>query len=169
MRSAPRGYARPLDGTDKIVSVRAGDDGELLIEAAKTVRSTDPYLAGHFPGVTLYPAVFLLDGIRQAVGAELHRAPALAAHLSADPSPDLPAAPAPRLPAPAGRERWLELGTLDSARVIRPMLEGDELRLLVRVSAGGPGTLRAALDCRRADDGVQVAKMTVGLVPGGGA
>ncbi|MEU1455730.1 hypothetical protein [Streptomyces avermitilis] len=146
--SGPRGYARPLDGADRITA-RAEADA-LLIEADKVVRSTDPYLAGHFPGVTLYPAIFLLDGIRQAVGAELHRSPSLAAHLG-------PGGPG---------EDWLELGTLDSARVLRPMLEGDELRLLIRVTAGRPGALRAALDCRRAD-GVQVAKATVELVRGG--
>lgn len=143
-----RGYARPLDGTDRSTA-RAEADG-LLIEAVKVVRSTDPYLAGHFPGVTLYPAIFLLDGIRQAVGTELHRSPSLAGHLG-------PGGPG---------EDWLELGTLDSARVLRPMLEGDELRLRIRVSPGRPGVLRAALDCRRAD-GEQVAKMTVELVRGG--
>ncbi|NNJ05542.1 hypothetical protein HHX38_15545 [Streptomyces sp. PKU-MA01144] len=143
-----RTYARPVEGADRITA-RAEPD-ELLIEADKVVRSTDPYLAGHFPGVTLYPAVFLLDGIRQAVGSELRHAPALAAHLG-------PGGPG---------EDWLELGTLGSARVLRPMLEGDELRLLIKVSAGGPGVLRAALDCRRGD-GVQVAKMTVELVRGG--
>jgi len=146
--SGRRGYARPLDGADRITARAEAD--ELLIEADKVVRSTDPYLAGHFPEVTLYPAIFLLDGIRQAVGAELHRSPPLAAHLG-------PGGPG---------EDWLELGTLDSARVLRPMLEGDGLRLLIRVSAGRPGALRAALDCRRAD-GDQVAKMTVELVRGG--
>lgn len=150
-----RGYARPLDGTDRITARVEAD--ELLIEAEKVVRSTDPYLAGHFPGVTLYPAIFLLDGIRQAAGAELHRSPALTAHLGPG---------GPGGPGDAGDD-WLELGTLRSARVLRPMLEGDELRLLIRVSAGGPGSLRAALDCRRRGDGVQVAKMTVELVRGG--
>ncbi|WP_030789150.1 hypothetical protein [Streptomyces sp. NRRL S-920] len=149
-----RGYARPLDGTDRITARAEAD--ELLIEAAKVVRSTDPYLAGHFPEVTLYPAIFLLDGIRQAVGAELHRSPALTAHLGPD-GPD---------GTDSAEGEWLELGSLDSARVLRPMLEGDELRLLIRVSAGRPGALRAALDCRRGD-GEQVAKMTVELVRGG--
>lgn len=144
-----RHYARPVDGADRI-SARAEAE-ELLIEAVKVVRSTDPYLDGHFPGITLYPAIFLLDGIRQAVGSELSRSPALAAHLGLGGSAE---------------ETWLELGALDSARVLRPMLEGDELRLLIRVSAGRPGALRAALDCRRADD-TQVAKMTVELVRGG--
>lgn len=155
--SGRRGYARPLDGADRITARAEAD--ELLIEADKVVRSTDPYLAGHFPEVTLYPAIFLLDGIRQAVGAELRRSPSLAAHLG----PGGPGGPG----SPGGPgEDWLELGTLDSARVLRPMLEGDELRLLIRVSAGRPGALRAALDCRRAD-GDQIAKMTVELVLGG--
>nr|URG41753.1 Pep24 [Streptomyces sp. NAK02211] len=169
--SGHRSYARPLEGADRITARAEAD--ELLIEADKVVRSTDPYLAGHFPQVTLYPAIFLLDGIRQVVGAELHRAPSLAAHL--DPgSPDEPDTREGPDRRPEGPDRrpggpgddWLELGTLDSARVLKPMLEGDELRLLIRVSAGRPGALRAALDCRRAD-GTQVAKMTVELVRGG--
>ncbi|MFF3142049.1 hypothetical protein ACFVRU_10025 [Streptomyces sp. NPDC057927] len=143
-----RTYARPLDATDRITA--RADADTLLIEAAKTVRATDPYLAGHFPGITLYPAIFLLDGIRQAVGAELHRSPVLAAHLGRG--------------GPHGD--WLELGTLGSARVLRPMLEGDELLLRIKVTAGPPGALRAVLDCRRADD-TQVAKMTTELVRGG--
>lgn len=153
-----RSYAQPLDGTDRITARVEAD--ELLIEAEKAVRSTDPYLAGHFPGVTLYPAIFLLDGIRQAAGAELHRSPALTAHLG-------PGGPGGPGGSSGPGDDWLELGTLRSARVLRPMLEGDELRLLIRVSAGRPGSLRAALDCRRRGDGVQVAKMTVELVRGG--
>jgi hypothetical protein len=46
------------------------------------------------------------------------------------------------------------------------MLEGDELLLRIKVTAGPPGALRAVLDCRRADD-TQVAKMTTELVRGG--
>lgn len=132
-----RTYARPLDGVDEITA--RIDGGELVIDATKTVRATDPYLAGHFPDVTLYPAIFLLDGIRQAVGAELHRVPALHARLG----------------------DWLELGTVKSARVLRPMLDGDELHLHIRVDATG----RAVLDATRAD-GTAVAKMTVDLVGG---
>ncbi|MBO8184015.1 hypothetical protein [Streptomyces spirodelae] len=162
--SGHRSYARPLEGADRITARAEAD--ELLIEADKVVRSTDPYLAGHFPQVTLYPAIFLLDGIRQAVGAELHRAPSLAAHLGpgSPDEPDTREGPDRRPDGPG--DDWLELGTLDSARVLNPMLEGDELRLLIRVSADRPGALRAALDCRRAD-GAQVAKMTVELVRGG--
>ncbi|WP_158605680.1 hotdog family protein [Amycolatopsis panacis] len=141
-------YARPIDGADRISTHPEGS--ELVIEAVKTVRAGDPYLNGHFPGTTLYPAVFLLDGIRQAVGGELHRAPALGTHLgAADALGD-----------------WLELGQVVSVRVLRPMLEGDQLCLHIRVSAAGPGALRAALGCRR-DDGTDVAKMTVELVRGG--
>lgn len=122
-----RTYARPLDAIDQATARNDGDD--LVIEATKTVRATDPYMAGHFPQVTLYPAIFLLDGIRQAVSTQ--------------------------------RNDWLELGTVHSARVLRPMLEGDELHLTIRVSP----TLRAVLDARRAD-GTEVAKMTVQLVRG---
>lgn len=41
------------------------------VTARKTVRATDPYLAGHFPELTVYPGVFTLETICQAVGAAI--------------------------------------------------------------------------------------------------
>jgi 3-hydroxymyristoyl/3-hydroxydecanoyl-(acyl carrier protein) dehydratase len=140
-----RTYARPIEGADE-VSARA-EGAELVVEAVKTVRSHEPYLAGHFPGATLYPAVFLLDGIRQIVGAELHRSPVLSAHVGEP-------------------QDWLELGHVKSARVLHPMLEGTRLSLHISVSAADLGALHAVLTARRSD-GTDVAKMTVELVRGG--
>jgi 3-hydroxymyristoyl/3-hydroxydecanoyl-(acyl carrier protein) dehydratase len=136
-----RTFARPLDAVDSY-TVRRTEAG-LLVEAAKTVRATDPYLAGHFPGRTLYPAIFLLEGVRQAVGAA-----------RAESGDD---------------DDWLELHSLGSVRILKPMLAGDELRLRIEVTpAAEPGVLHTSVTCRRAD-GLQVATMTVELVPGGDA
>jgi len=138
---APRAFARPLDAADSYTAHRTG--AGWLVEAVKTVRATDPYLSGHFPGLTLYPAVFLLEGVRQAVGAAL---------------------------ADDGHgDGWLELHRLGSVRVLKPMLAGDELRLRAEVTpAAEPGILHATVSCHRAD-GAQVAAMNIELAPGGGA
>ncbi|RJF43812.1 hypothetical protein D4740_02235 [Actinomyces sp. 2119] len=45
-------------------------DGE-SIRSTKTVRADDPYLAGHFPSLTVYPGVFLLEGVQQTLETAL--------------------------------------------------------------------------------------------------
>jgi 3-hydroxyacyl-[acyl-carrier-protein] dehydratase len=46
-------------------------DGQLLISATKEVVDTDPYLPAHFPDRTVYPGVFVVETVRQAVLAAL--------------------------------------------------------------------------------------------------
>nr|BFE59205.1 hypothetical protein GCM10020063_037310 [Dactylosporangium thailandense] len=61
--------AAPLRAADRI-DVIAGDlrrDDVLTVRAAKLVDPSDPYLPGHFPGLTLFPGVFLLETLRQTV------------------------------------------------------------------------------------------------------
>ncbi|GAA1766919.1 FabA/FabZ family ACP-dehydratase [Luedemannella helvata] len=61
------GHAVPLAATD---DVRVHTDGDtLVVHARKTVTATDPYLVGHFPGQPVYPGVFVLETVRQAVAA----------------------------------------------------------------------------------------------------
>jgi 3-hydroxyacyl-[acyl-carrier-protein] dehydratase len=55
----------------------------LLITATKSVVDTDPYLAAHFPGRTVYPGVFIVEGVRQAVVAALGPRDGVLAELSA--------------------------------------------------------------------------------------
>jgi 3-hydroxyacyl-[acyl-carrier-protein] dehydratase len=65
--------AAPLRAADRI-EVVAGDvlRGDVLtVRATKLVDPRDPYLPGHFPGLTLYPGVFLLETLRQTVVAVL--------------------------------------------------------------------------------------------------
>ncbi|MFT2015052.1 3-hydroxyacyl-ACP dehydratase FabZ family protein [Streptomyces sp. 796.1] len=58
-------FAAPLRAVDRVELVES-DEGTRL-RATKVVRASDPYMAGHFPGLTMLPAVFLLEGVRQAV------------------------------------------------------------------------------------------------------
>ncbi|WP_055483309.1 FabA/FabZ family ACP-dehydratase [Sphaerimonospora mesophila] len=46
-------------------------DGRLTVRAGKTVTSADPYMTGHFPGLTVYPGVFILESVEQAAAAAL--------------------------------------------------------------------------------------------------
>jgi 3-hydroxyacyl-[acyl-carrier-protein] dehydratase len=62
-------YAAPLRAVDSSEAQPQSD--RLLITATKSVVDTDPYLSAHFPGRTVYPGVFIVEGVRQAVIAAL--------------------------------------------------------------------------------------------------
>lgn len=130
-----RRYARPLDAVDR-VEVRPHDGG-WLVTAGKVVSRSDPYQPGHFPGLILYPAAFLLETVRQAVGLALG----------------------------AEYGHWLEIGELRGLRLIRPMLDGDALSLSLDVTRGcGALLVRGFVT---GPDGARVAELTALLVPGG--
>jgi 3-hydroxymyristoyl/3-hydroxydecanoyl-(acyl carrier protein) dehydratase len=130
-----RGFARPLDAVDR-VEVRASGAG-WLVTAGKTVCRDDPYLAGHLRGLTLYPAVFLMETVRQAVGRALS----------------------------GTWGEWLEIESLHHARALKPMLDGDELILSIVVTPDG-GKLRVRADVAR-PDGTPVAVLDLDLIRGG--
>lgn len=130
-----RRYARPLDAVDR-VEVRPHASG-WLVTAGKVVSRSDPYQAGHFPGLILYPAAFLLESVRQAVGLALG----------------------------AEHGDWLEIGELRGLRLIRPMLEGDALSLSLDVTRDGGALLVRGFAA--GPDGARVAELTALLVRGG--
>lgn len=53
--------AVPLQAVDTFTA--AGD----TFTVTKTVTAEDPYLPGHFPGNPIYPGVFYLETVRQAI------------------------------------------------------------------------------------------------------
>ena len=65
----PQSYAAPLNAIDEL-RVVARDDA-IQISTAKQIVDTDPYLAVHFPGCVIYPGVFVLETVRQAVLAAM--------------------------------------------------------------------------------------------------
>ncbi|CCH18664.1 Beta-hydroxyacyl-(Acyl-carrier-protein) dehydratase, FabA/FabZ [Micromonospora lupini] len=91
------------------VEVSAGPRGGIGLRAGTTVDPTDVYLAGHFPELTVYPGVFTLETIGQAVTAAVGYC--------------------------AGRLPHLHL--LRSARFLAPLLAGDTLT--VEASVGPVG------------------------------
>ncbi|MEV6080893.1 hypothetical protein AB0L80_38220 [Streptomyces sp. NPDC052069] len=112
---ARRTFATPLCAVDRLEPDAGGPD--LRFRAFKTVSADDPYMEGHFPGLTLLPAVFVLEALRQALSTLV------------------------------GGDEPLNLLEVASGRWLAPMRGGDEIRLDVtarkddggrwRVTAGG--------------------------------
>jgi len=129
----PPRYAAPLGATD-VVHVVAVDDG-LEVFTSKEISATDRYLAAHFPGQVVYPGVFVLETVRQAVVAALgERDGAL---------PDV--------------------SVVRSMRFRSALRPGE--RLEVNATVGVPdqaGTIAVRARCRR-PDGTEVATLTLEL------
>jgi 3-hydroxymyristoyl/3-hydroxydecanoyl-(acyl carrier protein) dehydratase len=119
------------------MSITRTDTGWIL-RIAKTVRRTDAYMSGHFPGLILYPAVFLLETVRQAVGRAVQTAP----------------------------DGWWEIATIRRLRLRRPMHEAHLLDLEVVLTPEGEGetALTAAVTVRHSAE--PVAELSLRLEPG---
>jgi 3-hydroxyacyl-[acyl-carrier-protein] dehydratase len=66
-------YPAPLRAVDHVES--EWTDGVLVVSAVKEVVADDPYLDDHFPGNPIYPGVFVIETVRQAVVAALAAEP----------------------------------------------------------------------------------------------
>ncbi|GAA2947547.1 hypothetical protein ACFPN0_15665 [Kitasatospora cinereorecta] len=142
----PHTFATPLRAVDRIEVCQDGPG--LRFSMFKTVRAEDPYMAGHFPGLTLLPAVFVLEGLRQAVTTLI------------------------------GADEPLNLVEVTSGRWLAPMQGGDEIRLDVTATESGGGRWLVTADGVRQDGvpvvlakvvlGGRDAVVSDGLVPAGG-
>ena len=112
--SGRRAYATPLNAVDRI-DVRS-EGPELSFTLYKTVTREDPYMVGHFPGLTLLPAVFVLEALRQA------------------------------LTTLVGGEEPLNLLEVRSGRWLAPMHGGAEIRLDVTARPDGEGRWSVTAD-----------------------
>ncbi|MBU7597293.1 hypothetical protein JGS22_006500 [Streptomyces sp. P38-E01] len=117
--TGPRGYASPLRAVDRLEVLAREPHPRFVLY--KTVDPEDPYMAGHFPGLTLLPAVFVLEGLRQAMTALL------------------------------GVEEPLNLVEVRSARWLAPMQGGDEVRLDVAAEPLADGLWQLKADGVRQD------------------
>ena len=128
-------FATPLPAIDRVVRV---DGAGRRLLATKVVVATDPYMPGHFPDLPLYPAVFLVETVLQAVAA-----------------------------AGAAYE-FPEVRAIRSARLLAPMLGGTELSVEIRIGdRAGPAPFEVKAVCTRSD-GVRAATMTLLLADGDG-
>lgn len=98
--------AAPLRAIDH-VTTSDGEDGVTRLVAVKRVTSGDPYMPGHFPGMPMFPAVFVLEGVRQAVVTAL---------------------------CP---ESHLDIAEVRSARLLAPIWGGDRIVLAIAVEGRG--------------------------------
>lgn len=133
--------AAPLRAVDE-VSVRRTADG-WRIRARTLVDAADPHLAGHFPGAAIYPGVFVIESVRQAVGAGLG----------------------------IGRGAGSRVVALDSARFLAPLVPGDVFVLDATARPDGAGLVTVAAVAVREGDDVRVAEVRLRVSTGeaGGA
>lgn len=126
-----RDVAMPLRAVDRVWTTAGG------FAAAKTVDAADPYLAGHYPGLPIYPGVFVIETVLQAAyGAVRERyGPAVVATVAAVSSVHFSASLAP----------------------------GDELRVdCAWVDAAGPDLVGVRATASR-PDGVAAARLSLEL------
>ena len=119
--------AAPLTAIDDAVTTPG-----VGVTARKTVRATDPYLAGHYPGFTIYPGVFVIESVHQAVSRYV-----------ADTRPGT----------------WsVAMATIDSVRFTKPLRPGDTLHVTADCAEDGD-RINAKVRCVD-DAGTLVTKMT---------
>jgi 3-hydroxyacyl-[acyl-carrier-protein] dehydratase len=130
--AAPLPYAAPLGAVDEI-EVDHGPDGGLEVRATKDISAADRYLPAHFPGRVVYPGVFILETVRQAVLAAVGER-------------------AGRLP---------DLAVVGSMRLLAALRAGERLAVTAAVAAPDPaGAFAVRARCRRGD-GADVATLTL--------
>jgi 3-hydroxyacyl-[acyl-carrier-protein] dehydratase len=128
------GFAAPLRALREVWAEGDGT-GPALVRATVVVDSSDPYLAAHFPGFTVFPGVFAVEAVRQAVAAA----------------------------AGAAGARVPDLSGVRSARFLAPLLAGDTVTVEARVSgAESSDSVAVVATCRRRD-GVVAAELELEL------
>ncbi|MEY9485185.1 3-hydroxymyristoyl/3-hydroxydecanoyl-(acyl carrier protein) dehydratase [Streptomyces calvus] len=124
-------FAAPLRAVDRIET--SAMVPTVKFRAYKEVDSRDPYMEGHFPGLTLLPATFFLEALRQSMNTVV------------------------------GRTEPVNVLKIVSGRWLAPVLHGDELCMDVEAVPEGPDrwTVRAR-GVRRDGTAVSVVKAVVG-------
>jgi 3-hydroxymyristoyl/3-hydroxydecanoyl-(acyl carrier protein) dehydratase len=127
------GFAAPLLAVDEVRVARR--EGTVRLCATKRVSASDPYMAAHFPTLTVFPGVFIVEAVRQAVVLAI------------------------------GTEACgLEILQVRSARFLAPMLAGDLMTLEAAVEERAGRRYHVDATCWRGD-GVTAAKVRLDVGP----
>ncbi len=133
---APTAYAMPVAACDRMtVSVQ---DGTRRISALLRIRDDAPYLPDHFPEITIFPGVFILEAVLQATAQAFGER--------------------------AGRH--LRPCAVLSLRFLVPLVPGDDLHVVAEATQvpaprdEASHRVLVSADCRRGD-GVRVATVRV--------
>lgn len=130
--------AAPLRAVDHW---RCDLDGDVLRMTARvSVRGDDPNLLGHFPGLAVFPGIFVIETLCQAVAIAVAR------------STHVPVPP-------------VVLRSVRSVRFLAPLLDGDELSLDIVAKPGDGGTWDVTAKGTR-HDGTNTAKIRAEFGPG---
>ncbi|WP_326770679.1 MaoC/PaaZ C-terminal domain-containing protein (plasmid) [Streptomyces sp. NBC_01591] len=131
-----RRFSAPLDAVDDVIQV-----SESGITATKMVHAGEPYLEGHYPDFTIYPGVFIMESVNQAVDAYVARA--------------------------FGADRIADLVTVTSARFTSPVLPGDTLQVSCELVVQGDELVVDA-NCRTAAGAAAARLKLMYRIAGGG-
>ncbi len=103
-------FATPLSIIDEIATSVAPDE-TLTLTASTTIGENDAHLRAHFPGFAIFPGVFILEALRQAVAVAL----------------------------PGDTPNLVDIASVRSLRFLAPLRPGDHMRLkaTLRPLAGG--------------------------------
>ncbi|RJO78947.1 hypothetical protein D5S18_03665 [Nocardia panacis] len=120
--------AVPLSALDHFESISEMASGVEIV-AKKLIRADDPYLIGHYPDFPIYPGVFIIESVGQAVEALVR-----------------------------SKQVSAELIAIGSVRFIAPVLPGDMLSIRCRCVYEPDVRLAVRADCQN-DNDVKVAQM----------
>ncbi|MBB0242682.1 hypothetical protein FNQ90_00805 [Streptomyces alkaliphilus] len=124
-------FAAPLRAVDRVET--ATMTPAIKFHAYKEVNPRDPYMGGHFPGLTLLPATFFIEALRQSMNTVL------------------------------GRTEPVNVLRIVTGRWLAPVLSGDELCMEVEAVPEGPDRWAVrAHGIRRDGTTVSMVKAVVG-------
>lgn|GEM_PF-1938650 len=124
-------FAAPLCAVERITLSRREAGWEL--EAAKSITANEPYLSGHFPSFAIFPGVFAIESLRQAVAYALGEL----------------------------EGSFPEIVSLRSIRFLATLLPGDTMSLHARIGPiSAEKSFEVVARCVR-NDGVLAVRMSV--------
>lgn len=124
-------FAAPLRAIDHISIQNSAS--KLTLRATKMIDAKDPYMSGHFPDFIIFPGIFIIEGLRQAVALTLSMLEGV-------------------LP---------EIITLRSVRFTAPLLPGDRMTLDATIGPmSEKKSFEVEARCERSD-GVMAAHLKI--------